>query len=169
MPLFEGIPPVAVMESSNPLQTVLECLQKAESNLSSGGCPCSCMGGGPNVLSHDTLYPNEFDEPVFSRSGASAIVRVQDSRLVRFATEHIKMNNSTLPNTYLLDQLIASQSNVSHRKALFQYDAFKYDLDKSTADFILPAILKEPQLLLDGINFKSEADCLEYIDNIPSL
>ena len=166
MPLFEGVPPLTVMESENPVQTVMDCLRKAESDVSHGGCPCCCMGSS-EALPLDT-HPDEFDEPMFSRSGASAIVRVQDSRLVRFATEHIKMNNSILPSTYLLDKMLDSQSKANYRKSLFSYDAFKYDLDKFTSEQILPAMLKEPQLLLDGINFKSEADCLEYIDNIPS-
>lgn len=166
MPLFEGIPPITVMESDNPLQTVMDSLRTAEAEMTSGGCGC-CFSNS-EALPQD-LQPDEFDEPVFSRSGASAIVRIQDSRLVRFASEHIKMNTSIHPNTYLLDQLLTSQSKASYRKDLFAYDVFKYDLDKFISEQMLPAVLKEPQLLLDGINLKSEADCLEYIDNIPSL
>ena len=164
VPLFEGVPPVAVTESENPLQTVLESLRSAESDMSSGGCPCSCMTGS-DALSPDT-FPDEFDEPMFSRAGASAVIRLQDSRLVRFATEHIKVNSSLLPNTYLLEQLLQTQAKASYRRSLFEYDAFKYDLDSTIAEMMLPAILQEPHLLLDGINIKSEADCLEYIDNI---
>lgn len=168
VPLFEGIPPVAVLEAQHPLQVVLESLRSAEASLSSGGCPCSCLGGSSSAALSPHAPPDEFDEPVFSRSGASAVVRLQDSRLARFATEHIKMNSALLPNTHLLEQLLGAQSKASYRKALFAYDAFKYDLHRSTAELVLPSVAEEPQLLLDGINVKSEADCLEYIDNIPA-
>ena len=134
--------------------------------MTTGPCSCSCMQGTDVLLPPD-MQPDEFDEPMFSRCGASAIVRVQDSRLARFATEHIKVDNSILPGTKLLNDFLACQSRASYRKSLFEYDAFKYDLEKFTSEFMLPAIVRNPELLMDGINLKSEADCLEYIDNIP--
>ena len=121
--------------------------------MTTGPCSCSCMQGTDVLLPPD-MQPDEFDEPMFSRCGASAIVRVQDSRLARFATEHIKVDNSILPGTKLLNDFLACQSRASYRKSLFEYDAFKYDLGEIHFGIYVTSNCEKPQALNGRDKFK---------------
>ena len=160
VPLFHGIPPVDLLESFDPFEMLLSKLRQNQPS-ESVGCFCSCSMASVAV----DPCPDEFGPPMLSASGASAIIRLVDSKMVRFSNNHIKVDNQ-MPITTSMMQIINAQAGGNLQKRRFEYNPLKYEVASSVASEMLVAFQKEPGLLTDAIKKKAEKDVQEYVDSL---
>lgn len=169
VPLFNGLPPLEIIESSDPLETLLRKFQQQTADLPSHAFSClsdagsgSCSGS----LSND-LFSTDDDHVVLSESGASAIIRIQERSLWRFMNEHIKVNGLLLPKTNILSQILDTQLTSHQLQRLFQYDPLKHLADTSIKALIPSRFVEESFLLTDAMSMKLKQDIQEDIDALP--
>mmetsp|Transcript_24492 Transcript_24492/g.36015 ORF Transcript_24492/g.36015 Transcript_24492/m.36015 type:complete len:664 (+) Transcript_24492:202-2193(+) len=158
VPLFEGVPPATIIESTDPLSSLLDILKELEPE-DSVGCVCC-------VSSVDTAV-KPAEDIVLSKSGASAIVRVVDAKMLRFCNLHIKVDGSITPETSTLNKILTAQSGSKSRKKLFQYDAMKYEAEPSMESLISSVFTNDMNILTDSINSRAETDAQTYVNSLP--
>jgi hypothetical protein len=163
VPLFQGLPPLEVLNSFDPLDTVLTKLRR-DQPMDSSGCFC-CSGQGVLSAVAVSPFPDEFESPVLSSCGSSAIIRLVDAKMARFCSNHIKVDNQ-LVDTTLLNQIIEAQAGGNAKMKVFEYNPLKYELEPSTESLVLVAFQKDCGLLTDAINRKTETDVQDYIDRL---
>ena len=162
IPLFEGIPPLEVTNSYSPYETLLTLLRKNQPT-DSVGCFCpTAFDVMCSNLGEVVPQPSEFEPPVLARSGASAIIRMVDAKMVRFCSNHIKVDNQ-MPDSTLLKEIIRAEGGGGLRTKLFEYNPLKYELYPSVYSSMLKSLQQDVELLTDAINAKSESDVLEYL------
>ena len=125
VPLFQGYPPEEITSSSNPLKTLLSRLQsqttvREKSRPSLFNFPLLCRGKNNEVASTSTSTPRVITAikikkkaPLVLSSGASAIVRIVDSRLPRSINKSIGIDSSITPETSHLMKILKSYSTYS--------------------------------------------------------
>lgn len=176
VPLFNGLPPLDIIESSDPFQTLLYRLEDQTKQLPSHSS-FSCIGGTQTTttvcccIDSNTMNPmfsTEYDDQlILSESGASAIIRIHEKNMIRFINEHIRVDGTILPSTKYLEQILQTQINNFYMKRLYQYDPLKYIAEPSMKQLIPSCYRNELYLLTDAINVKFQEDIQEYVDNLP--
>jgi hypothetical protein len=181
VPLFNGLPPPEIIESSDPLESLLRKLKQQTSDLPSHAFSCCSSGstsGSTSGSCSATLGRNLCttaagdnddgdDHVVLSESGASAIIRIQERSLWRFIPEHIKVNGLLLPNTNILSQILGTQLAPHQQHRLFRYDPLKH-LSETPMKVMIPSRFAEESFLLtDAMSIKLQQDIQEEIDSTP--
>lgn len=168
IPLLEGVPPRAVVESLDPLQTMKDMLKESfGKDVSSSGEGCCLPWRKVSPVADEDCVDDTTLK--LSRTGASAIVRVCDSRLVRLRPEHCALDSSVPIDTKLMTEILSSQPGLNRRLEQFTFDAMKYateptvlsQLPVSTEDFFNDLRAK--------INDTTKTIVQHYIDDIPSF
>jgi hypothetical protein len=166
IPLFNGLPPRHITDSTNPMDTLLQKLLEQNSDVPSHSFSCSS-----GTCAQIDTFSMEDDETsgglVLSESGASALVRIQDQSMLHFINDHLKINPSLLPNTSTLQQVLETQINFSLKRRLFSFDPLRSCSEPSMKVLIPTRFGEELFLLTDAMNMKFHQDIQEYIDNLP--
>jgi hypothetical protein len=165
IPLFNGLPPQHIIESSNPMEALLEKLLEQNNEVPSHSF--SCSSGACAAVDTFSMDDDDTSRLVLSESGASALIRIQDQGMLHFINDHIKINTSLLPNTATLQQILETQINFSLKRRLFCYDPLRSCSEPSMKVLIPTRFHDELYLLTDAMNMKLHQDIQEYIDQLP--
>jgi len=171
IPLLDGIPPHSILASADPFATLVAMLSNRDFSVSVNSCCCMWWCDCCVPTSSKKVHPDEFQDPVLSPTGASAIVRVEDGRMEQFVKPHIIVDGSISPDTKVMDTLLAAQQDTlcgtAAQKRLFAYNAMKYEGEPTIKNMLIDKLKSDTGLLTDAINVKAQTDIQEYVDSLP--
>ncbi|CAE7758151.1 unnamed protein product, partial [Symbiodinium microadriaticum] len=165
VPLFRGLCPMEVVSSPNPYRTVLKMLRQNQPVQSAG---CFCMGSMYMSVGVAPGLVDEFEQPVLSESGASAIVRVTDARMVSFAHNHVKVDLQSLDTSCLNEMLLAEAGSSRAKLRQFEYEACKYEMTQSLTKTLLHGQRNgsKQEELMRAVNLQMWTNLQEYLDSL---
>jgi hypothetical protein len=164
VPLFQGLPPAEITNSPNPYQAVLTKLRDNQPPEDSG---CFCGGAMYLAVGADNHLTDEFESPVLSSCGSSAIIRLVDAKMARFCSNHIKVDNQA-PDTALLNEVLRAEAGTRRTKnRLFEFLPLRYECEASISS-TLPADFKNRSgEILEAANKQTQQDMQEYVNSLP--
>jgi hypothetical protein len=116
VPLFQGYPPDEIISSSNPMQALLTRLESQQTiekqTKSIFSFPFIC-GSKNEILQQNKIIKTKKKSPLVLSTGASAIVRLVDSRLASLVNNSIARDSSITPDSTNLMKILKSYSTYS--------------------------------------------------------